>query len=146
MESAMSFTRVAIPVLVASLFGIASLAPAMAQTTPAQSQPYCGRGGSPMSFLTPDQRTMHFAEVQKATAGMSFDQMRDYRLSMRSKVMAMTADERQKYAADLSAKWNALSADEKVKIQQQFIAFRDQRPMGRGRGMGRGMGGGGCWW
>jgi hypothetical protein len=149
----MSIPRIVVPALVASLLAATSFAPSMAQTAPSQTQPYCGPGwgGSPMNFLTSEQRMMHFAEVQKATAGMSFDQMRDYRLSMRSKVMAMTAAERQQYAAALSAKWNALSAGEKVKIQQQFTSFRNGRPMGRGmgRGMGGGMGrgmGGDCWW
>jgi hypothetical protein len=141
----MSFPRTVVPAFVASLVVVAPLTPAAAQTPSSTTQPYCGPGGggSPMNFLTEEQRAMHFAEVQKATDGMSFDQIRDFRLSMRSKVMAMTAAERRQYAADLSAKWNALSADEKLKVQQQFTSFRDGRPMGRG--MGRGMGGG-CWW
>jgi hypothetical protein len=94
---------------------------------------------------------MHFAEVQDATAQMSFNDMRDYRLSLRSKVMAMNAAERQGFADDLSAKWNAQSADQKLKIQQDFTAYHGNGPMGYGMGPGRGMGmgpgmGGGCWW
>lgn len=126
--------------------------PAMAQS--ASAQPYCGAGygNGVMGFLTPEQRMMHFSEVQKATAAMSFNDTRSYRWDFRNKVMAMSATERKKFADDLAAKWNALPTDQKTKIQQDFTAYRGNGRWGggmgmgpgRGRGMGRGMGG--CWW
>jgi len=125
---------------------------AAAFVAPAPAQPYCGAGygNGIMGFLTPEQRVMHFGEVQRATAGMSFDDMRRYRLDLRSKVMAMTAAERRKFADDLFVKWNAMSTDEKVKLQHDFIAYRGSGRWGAGIGMGRGMGMGqgmsGCWW
>jgi len=127
--------------------------PSPAQPNP-PTQPFCGAGygNGIMGFLTPEQRMMHFSEVQKATAEMSFNDMRDYRRNFRNKVMAMSAAERKKFADDLSAKWNALPAAEKTKIQQDFTAYRGNGRwgmgpgIGRGMGMGRGMGRGGCWW
>lgn len=152
----MSITRI----LQASMAALVLLvgAPAAAQSAPA-AQPApaaampgpcgAGYGNGVMGFLTPDQRMMHFTEVQKATAGMSFDDARSYRLSLRSKVMAMSAAERQKFAADLSGKWNALTPAEQQKARDDFAAYRGGR-MGMGRGMGKGrgmgMGRGGCWW
>ncbi len=143
----MSHLRVLLPVIAAAFLSTIPQ-PAMAQPAP---QPYCGAGygNGVMGFLTPEQRMMHFAEVQKATAAMSFNDMRAYRWDLRNKVMAMSAAERKKFADDLSAKWTALSPDERSKIQQDFAAFRGSgRGMGRGmgHGMGRGMGMGGCWW
>jgi hypothetical protein len=145
----MSPFRFFVPALAALFVFTAAPGPIAAQAGPAQ--PYCGTGygNGVMGFLTPDQRMMHFAEVQKATANMSFDDMRNYRLNLRSKVMAMNAAERKNYADDLSTKWNALSADQRAQIQQDFMAYRGSGRWGRGMGMGRGMGhgmGGGCWW
>jgi hypothetical protein len=118
---------------------------AMAQSAP----PYCGAGygNGVMGFLTPEQRMMHFAEVQKATAEMSFNDVRTYRWDFRNKVMAMSAAERKKFADELLAKWNALPADQRSKIEQDFTAYRGSGRWGRGMGMGRSMGRGrGCWW
>ncbi len=137
-----------LPAMAVACLLSATSQPAMAQ--PAPAQPYCGAGygNGVMGFLTPEQRMMHFAEVQKATAAMSFNDMRSYRWDFRNKVMAMSAAERKKFAGDLAVKWNALPADQKAKIQQDFTAYRGNGRwgggMGRGRGMGRGMGG--CWW
>jgi hypothetical protein len=110
------------------------------------AQPYCGAGYGPgvMGFLTPEQRMMHFSEVQNATAGKDSDAIWAYRSGLRSKVMAMSQDERRKFADTLSVHWTALSPEEKAKIQQDFFAYRGP---GRGTGMGRGRGrGAGCWW
>jgi hypothetical protein len=147
----MSFTRLALPAVAAAFLGLFAQ-PAIAQ--PAPAQPYCGAGygNGIMGFLTAEQRMMHFAEMRKATAEMSFNDMRQYRLNLHNKVMAMSAAERKKFADDLSAKWDALSSDERGKIQQDFTAYRGTGRwgpgMGMGRGMGRGMGmgRGGCWW
>jgi hypothetical protein len=118
-------------------------------SAPAQvAPPYCGPGygNGVMGFLTPEQRLMHFAEVQKATADMSFNDMRTYRWDFRSKVMAMSAVERKKFADDLTAKWNALPADQRSKLQQDFSAYRGSGQWARGVGRGMGRGRGGCWW
>ena len=153
----MLLNRVILPILAISFLAAVPSLPSAAQTPPAY---YCGGGYGPgvMGFLTPEQRMMHFAEVQDATAQMSFNDMRDYRLAFRSKVMAMSGAERQRFVDDLAAKWNALPADRKQKIEDEFTAYRGPMGagMGRGRGMGRGMGPGmgqgmgmgpgGCWW
>jgi hypothetical protein len=156
----MSVTRILQASMAALL--LLAVAPAAAQTAPATqpgtatTQPGpCGPGygNGIMGFLTTEQRLMHFAEVQKATADMSFNDARAYRQSLRSKVMAMSAAERQKFAADLSAKWSALTAAQQQKVRDDFAAYRGGhmgmgRGMGQGQGMGRGMGmgRGGCWW
>ena len=73
-----------------------------------------------MGSLSPEQRMMHFADVQKATAGMSDDQARAWRESQHDKAAAMTDDQRAKDAADLKARWDALSAARKTEIQTSF--------------------------
>ena len=120
--------------------------PAMAQ--PAPAQPYCGAGygNGVMGFLTPEQRIMHFAEVQKAVAEMSFNDMRSYRSAFRDKVMAMTAAERKKFADDLTVKWNALPSEQKEKLRQDFTAYRGNGRWGGAMGMRQGRSMGGCWW
>lgn len=147
----MSFMRFVLPVLAASF--IAAFGSLAAQTPPAPLPPCAGYGGGFGSWLTQEQRLMHFSQMQKATAAMSFADARAYRVAEHQKIMAMTAAERDRFAADLLAKWNALSAEEQQQIRQQFADWRANRP-GRGMGMGmghggRGMGGGmggGCWW
>lgn len=143
----MFLTRMILPAVAASLLVTASFA---AGDQPVPAQVPCpaygaGFGGGPMGFLTPEERMMHFADVQKATAEMPVDQMRAYRMAERNKVMGMSPDERQKFASDLKAKWEALPADQKSQLQQQMASFRANRPMMGGRGMGHGgMGRGGC--
>ena len=86
---------------------VAFLLCASSQSVMAQpAQPYCGAGygNGVMGFLTPEQRMMHFTEVQKATADMSFNDMRAYRWDFRNKVMAMNTAERKKFADDLAVK------------------------------------------
>jgi hypothetical protein len=103
---------------------------------PAQVAPGWGAGrgpGGPMGFLTTEERLMHFAEMQKATAGMNFDQARAWRLGQREKVMAMTAAERANYAAGLKQRWDALPAARQAEIRQQAETFWNGRPRG-GRG------------
>jgi hypothetical protein len=97
----------------------------------------------PMGFLTPDQRLMHFADTQKATASMTADAARDFRFKQRDKIMAMNANERAAYTADLTKRWNALAPDARAKIKTDADAWYAQRPMGRGDGGGRGGWGGG---
>ena len=77
-------------------------------------------GSAFMGSLTPEQRMMHFADVQKATAGMSDDQAHAWRQSQHEKTAAMTADQRAASAADLQARWDALPAAKKTEIQTSF--------------------------
>ncbi|MBU6298432.1 MAG: hypothetical protein KGJ79_05795 [Alphaproteobacteria bacterium] len=144
----MFLTRMILPVAAASFLATASFAASDQPVAPPAQVPCpaygAGYWGGPMGFLTPEERMMHFADIQKATAGMSFDQMRAYRMAERNKVMAMSPAERQKYAADLKAKWDALPTDQKSQMRQQMVSFRANRPM-MGGGMGRGgMGRAGC--
>jgi hypothetical protein len=144
-ERAMTFYRFLLPVAAAAFLGVCS--PAQPAPT-APPPPYCGAGygNGVINFLTPEQRMMHFAEVQKATAEMSFNDARAYRWTFRDKVMAMSAAERRTFADDLAAKWNKLSAEEKTKVQQEFMTYRGSGRWGMGKGMGHRMGRGGCWW
>lgn len=143
----MSHDRFLLPLVAVAFISV----PSVAQPAPT-SQPLCGPsyGTGVMGFLTPEQRMMHFAEVQKAMANMSFNDMRVYRGDLRNKVMAMNGAERKKFADDLTVKWNVLPAEQHEKIQRDFTAYRGSgqwdRGMRMGRGAGRGMGRGGCWW
>jgi hypothetical protein len=135
-----------LPAMAVAFLLSASSQPAVAQ--PAPAQPYCGAGygNGVMGFLTPEQRMMHFAEVQKAVAEMSFNDMRSYRSEFRNKVMAMTAAERKKFANDLTVKWNALPSEQKAKLRQDFTAYRGNGRWGGAMGMRQGRSMGGCWW
>jgi hypothetical protein len=111
--------------------GEAAAAPPAQPATPGWG---AGRGpGGAMGFLTSEERLMHFAEMQKATAGMSFEQARAWRLGQREKVMAMTAAERTSYAAGLKQRWDALPAAKQAEIRQQAETYWNSRPRG-GRG------------
>jgi len=127
----MSFSRVILPALAASFLVTASFA----ADTPPAPPPHGDYMGGFMHFLTPDQRTMLFAETHKDMAGMTDDQRHASREAQRAKFMAMTDADKQKFAADLQAKWDALPADQKAKIQQDMAAFRASHPMmGQGGG------------
>jgi Spy/CpxP family protein refolding chaperone len=142
-------SRFFMPALAASLLAAVALTPASAQTAPAPSSPpvFCGgMGGGMGSWLTPEQRLMHFSEMQKATANMSFSQMSDYRYTMHQKIWNMSPAERQRFADDLTAKWNALTPEQKSALQNRMAACGYGRGMGHGWGRGRGMGGGGMGW
>jgi hypothetical protein len=117
----MSLSRVILPALAASFLATASFA---ADAPP----PHGDHDGGFMHFLTPDQRTMLFAETRKDTAGMTDDQRHARREAQRAKFMAMSDAEKQKFAAGLQARWDALSADQKAKIQQDAAAFRAAHP------------------
>jgi len=113
--------RLVVTVLTAALLATAAFA---ADSQP-PAQPACpahgnGFGGGPMGSLTPEQRMMHFVDVQKATSGMSDDQAHAWRRSEHDKVEAMTTDQRTKYAADLKTRWDALPAGQKADIQASF--------------------------
>jgi len=48
-----------------------------------------------------------FADMLKATAGMSNDQTREYRQQQRSRFMAMSDSDRAKFKSDLDERWGA---------------------------------------
>ena len=137
----MSRYHLLLSVLAAALFS-AALPTAMAE------QPYCGvdYGTGVMGSLTPEQRMMHFAEVQQAVANLSPNDMRTYRSDLRSQVLAMMPAERMRFANDLTRKWKALPPAQKVKIQQAFITYRNDGLWGGVTGMRQGQSMGGCWW
>ena len=134
----MSRYHLLLPVLAAALFS-AALPTAMAE------QPYCGigYGTGVMGSLTPEQRMMHFAEVQDAVANLSPNDMRSYRSALHNQVMAMMPAERMRFANNLTRMWKALPPAQRAKIQQAFIAYRNDGLWG---GLRQGKSMGGCWW
>jgi len=120
----MSLSRVILPVFAVSFLATASFA----ADVPPAPPPHGDHGGGFMHLLTPDQRTMMFAETHKVTAGMTDDQRHAYREAQHAKFAAMSDAEKLKFAAGLQARWNALSAGEKAKIQQDMEAFRASHP------------------
>jgi hypothetical protein len=121
----MLLSRVILPALAASFLATASFA----ADAPPAPPPHGDHDGGFMHSLTPDQRTMLFAERQKDSASMTDDQRHASREAQHAKFAAMSDAEKQKFAADLQARWDALSADQKAKIQQDMAAFRASHPM-----------------
>jgi hypothetical protein len=119
----MLLSRVILPALAASFLATASFA----ADAPLAPPPHGDHGGF-MHFLSPDQRTMLFAERQKDSVGMTDEQRHASREAQHAKFASMSDTEKQKFAAGLQAKWDALSADQKAKIQQDMAAFRASHP------------------
>jgi hypothetical protein len=120
----MLLSRVILPALAATFLATASFA----ADAPPAPPPHGDHDGGFMHFLTPDQRTMLFAERQKDSAGMTDDQRHAYREAQHAKFAAMSDADKQKFAADLQAKWDALPADQKAQIQQDMATFRASHP------------------
>jgi hypothetical protein len=120
----MLLSRVILPALAASFLATASFA----ADAPPAPPPHGDHDGGFMHSLTPDQRTMLFAERQKDTAGMTDEQRHASREAQHAKFAAMSDADKQKFAASLQARWNALSADQKAKIQADMAAFRAAHP------------------
>jgi hypothetical protein len=120
---------------------------AVPSATAQPEQPYCGDGygNGVMGFLTPDQRMMHFDEVQKAVANLSPNDMRTYRSQLHDTGMALMPLDRKRFADDLTAKWNALPPEQKAKIRQTFTTYKNDGRWGA-MGMRQGKSMGGCWW
>jgi hypothetical protein len=119
----MLLSRVILPALAASFLATASFA----ADAPLAPPPHGDHGGF-MHFLSPDQRTMLFAERQKDSVGMTDEQRHASHEAQHAKFASMSDTEKQKFAAGLQAKWDALSADQKAKIQQDMAAFRASHP------------------
>lgn len=133
-------------VLLSAMAVAFSLSASQAGNAPAE--PYCGSGygDGVMAMLTPEQRMMHYADVQQAVAPLSFNDMRTYRSQLRNQFIAMTIDERRKVAEDLSQRWKALPPQQRAKLQQEFTTYRNDGRWGGPHGMRQGKSMGGCWW
>jgi hypothetical protein len=115
--------------LVSAAFGADTpLAPAWGM--PAGFGPGLCRGV--MRYLSPEERVMHWQEVQNAIGEMTVNQARAYRSNQCTKYWAMSSEERQEYAASLKAKWDALPESEKMRLYHQALEFRGGMGMGRG--------------
>jgi len=82
----MSLSRVILPVFAVSFLATASFA----ADRPPAPPPHGDHGGGFMHLLTPDQRTMMFAETHRFTAGMTDDQRHAYREAQHAKFAAMS--------------------------------------------------------
>lgn len=120
----MPITRITLAAVAASLFlGSA----AWADSTPAATASPPGHAMMMHGMFTREERMMLFADMFKASAGMTDDQKKDYREQQRARIMAMSDDDRTKLKADLDARWNALSADQKADMTAKMEAFRAAR-------------------
>jgi hypothetical protein len=119
----MSFANLTLAAVAATFLGSAAFA---ADTAP---QPAIGATHSMAmrGMFTPEERMMLFADMFKATAGMSDDQKKEYRQQERSRIMAMSDADRAKFKADLNARWNALTAEQKADMTAKIEAFRAAR-------------------
>jgi len=81
-------------------------------------------------MFTREERMMLFADMFKATAGMTDDQKREYREQQRSRFMAMSDSDRAKFKSDLDERWSALSVDQKAAMTARMQAFMAERHSG----------------
>jgi len=121
----MSFSRLTLSAIASFFVATAALA------DDASAPPASASGGEHHSMtrgmFTPEERMMIFADMFKATAGMSDDQKRDYRQQQRSRFMAMSESDRAKFKSDLDERWNALPADQKAAMTTKMEALRASR-------------------
>jgi Spy/CpxP family protein refolding chaperone len=83
-------------------------------------------------MFTREERMMLFADMFKATAGMSDDLKKDYRQQQRRRLMAMSDSDRAKLKSDLDARWNSLPGDQKAAMTAKMQAFMAARHMDGG--------------
>jgi|SRR5579862_5815107 len=121
----MSLSRLALAAVTASFLA----SPALAENPSAPPASSTGGDNHMMmhGMFTREERMMLFADMHKATAGMSDDQKRDYRQQERNRFMAMSDSDRAKFKSDLDARWNALSDDQKAAMTAQMQAFMAAR-------------------
>jgi len=123
----MSFSRLSSVAIAAVLLGSAALA----DSTPPANPPAMGRGhGMMRGMLSDEERTMLFADMFKATAGMTDDQKHAYRQEQRSRFMSMSDSDRSKFKADLDSRWNALPADQKTAMMAKMKELMQARRAG----------------
>lgn len=119
----MSLSKIVLATFVATFLSSA----AYAESTPAATPPAMGEsGGHGMmhGMFTQEERMMLFADMAKATSGMTDDQKHAYRHGERDRIMAMSDTDRAKFKSDLDSRWNALSADQKADMTAKMQAFR----------------------
>jgi hypothetical protein len=119
----MSFSRLTLSAIASFFVATAALADD-ASAPPASG----GEHHSMMrGMFTPEERVMIFADMFKATAGMTDDQKREYRQQQRSRFIAMSESDRAKFKSDLDGRWNALPADQKAAMTTKMEALRASR-------------------
>jgi hypothetical protein len=124
----MSFLRFTLAAIAASLLSSAVLA----DNAPPATAPAMGAGhGMMRGMFTPEERMMLFADMSKATAGMTDEQKQAYRQQQRTRVVSMSNADRTKFKADLDARWNALPVDQKTAMMAKMKAFMEARQSGR---------------
>jgi len=84
-------------------------------------------GGGIFRSLSPEQKMMLFADMRRATSGMTDDRRKEYRQNRREKFAAMTDSEKQEFAAKLQSEWDSLPADQRASIKQEVMTWRAQR-------------------
>ena len=124
----MSISRIALAAVAASFLSF----PAWAEDAPTASPPGAGHAMAMHGMFTREERMMLFADMDKATSGMSDDQKKDYRHQQRARIMAMSDDDRLKFKSDLDARWSALPADQKAAMTAKMQAFMASRHSGGG--------------
>jgi hypothetical protein len=131
----MSFSKLALAVLTASLLAGAAYAE---NTSPASPPTANATGGHGMmrGMFTPEERMILMSDAFKATAGMTDDQRHAYRQQRRDRIMAMSDEDRAKFKADLDVRWNALPADQKTALQAKVQAFMAARRAAKENGGG----------
>ena len=119
----MSPSKIVLATIVASFLSSAACAES---TSPANPSTMGAEGGHGMmrGMFTQEERMMLFADMSKATAGMSDDQKHAYRHGQRDRIFAMSEADRSKFKANLDARWNALPADQKAEMTAKMQAFR----------------------
>lgn len=123
----MSFSKLTLAVIAASLLGSAALAENAIPASP----PAMGAGhGTMRGMFTPEERMMLFADMFKATASMTDEQRHAYRDQQRTRIMSMSEADRTKFKADLDARWNALPADKKTAMSTKMKSFMAARQAG----------------
>jgi hypothetical protein len=120
----MSLSRLTLLAVAASFVATAALAE---DTSTPPASTLGGDHHMMRGMFTREERMMLFADMFKATAGMTDDQKKEYRQRQRSRIMAMSDSDRAKFKSDLDERWIALSVEQKAAMtarMQPFMAAR----------------------
>lgn len=117
-------TRTILPALAAVCF----LATASFAADAPPPPPSGDMHGGPMSFLTPEEGMMFFAQMHKDTAGLTEDQRRAYMDKQFSAFKNMNDADKKNFADDLKAKWDSLPPDRKAQIKKDMDDMRAHHP------------------
>jgi len=122
----MSLSKIVLTTLVATFLSSAAYAESTPASTPPATAAMGAEGGHGMmhGMFTQEERMVLFADMSKATAGMTDDQKHAYRHGQRDRIIAMSDTDRTKFKADLDSRWNALPADQKADMTAKMQAFR----------------------